>query len=433
MRNYYDLTIPFQSLLQMCLFLEVCVGGCIFFSMIHRKKTPSKFIVLLGMVVSGSMLVLYTAEARADLRNLVIPKISDWLCSKPAGIPVMVFCVILAVYSYCVKKEMEFRKNTITRSSIKEGIDKISSGLCFYMDGGRLILANRRMNELSFAITGQDLQNAEVFWKILSEGEIQPEIQRLSYGNRPNFRLLDGTVWTFAYENLNDIHQLSAADTTQIQLVTDELREKNKELETLNLRLRKHGENVDELTRSRERLETKVRIHSELGQALLSTRRFLMDDENVQVPPLEVWQQNIAILRKEAEYKEDEQSLEMLRRIAESTGIEIDITGEFPEDREIQKFLVQVAAEALTNAISHANAQTLYMELCSREYDYMVSFKNDGERPKKEITEGGGLSSLRKKVEGEGGTLTVRSLPEFEMIVTLPKRKGGFYDSGITC
>ena len=51
----------------------------------------------------------------------------------------------------------------------------------------------------------------------------------------------------------------------------------------------------------------------------------------------------------------------------------------------------------------------------------------------KEITEGGGLSSLRKKIESEGGTMAVRSLPEFELIVTLPKKRGGVYDSGITC
>jgi hypothetical protein len=74
--------------------------------------------------------------------------------------------------------------------------------------------------------------------------------------------LQDGTVWSFSHEDLNGIYQLSAADTTQIQAVTDELKEKNIELAALNLRLRKHGENVDELTRSKERLETKARIHS---------------------------------------------------------------------------------------------------------------------------------------------------------------------------
>ena len=97
------------------------------------------------------------------------------------------------------------------------------------------------MNELCFRIVGRDLQNAELFWEILSGGEVLPGVQRLSYGSRPNFRLHDGSVWTFAYENLNGIHQLSAADTTQIQAVTDELKDKNIELAALNLRLRKHA------------------------------------------------------------------------------------------------------------------------------------------------------------------------------------------------
>ncbi len=433
MIRYYDLTIPLKSLIQMCLFLELCFGACIYVSIKQRKRSSSKCFTLLGMVVSGGLLILYMGETKANLLSLCMPKMSDWICSQSIGIPIIVLLLILIMYIFFLRKEIEYRKNTITRSSIKEGIDKISSGLCFYMDGGRIILANQRMNELSFAIAGQDLQNAEAFWKILSEGEIQPEVKRLSYGERPNFRLKNGEVWTFAYEALNGIHQLSAADTTQIQMVTDELQMKNKELEALNLRLRKHGENVDELTRSRERLETKVHIHRELGQVLLTTRCFLMDDENVQNPPLELWQKNIAMLRKEAEYKEDEQSLEMLGRIAMSTGIEIKINGEFPKDKEVQKFFVQAAAEALTNAISHAKAQRLDVELCENAYDYQVTFTNDGECPEKEIIEGGGLSSLRRKIEEERGTMKVVSLPEFQLVITLPKKRGGIYDSGITC
>ena len=65
---------------------------------------------------------------------------------------------------------------------------------------------------------------------------------------------------------LEGIFQLNAADTTRIYAVTEELRQKNIELAALNLRLRKYGENVDELTRSKERLETKSRIHGELAQ-----------------------------------------------------------------------------------------------------------------------------------------------------------------------
>lgn len=425
MMSYNDLSIPFRSLIILSLFLELCVGGCMLPVVFRRKRLLPKFHVILSMVCVGVMMIIYTAEARANLRNLEIPKISEWLCSRSIIIPLLVFVVVLFGFAHLITKEVQFRKNTITRSSIKEGIDKISSGLCFYLDGGRVILVNSRMNELCFQLLGRDLQNAELFWKILSGGEVQPDIQRLSYGERPNFRLTDGTVWTFAYENLNGIHQLSAADTTQIQAVTDELKEKNIELAALNQRLRKHGENVDELTRSKERLETKARIHSELGQALLSTRRYLLEVDGDQHAPLELWQRNIAMLRKEAGLKEDEQPLELLSRIAASTGIAIQLSGELPLNEVIQRIFVQAAAEALTNAVSHAQARTLYIKLGEQEHTYTVCFQNDGNSPDGEIIEGGGLGSLRKKVEREGGTMMVKNDPEFSLTIALPKEREG--------
>ena len=86
-----------------------------------------------------------------------------------------------------------------------------------------------------------------------------------------------------------------------------------------------------------------------------------MDEEGDQPVPLELWQRNIAMLRKEAELKEDEQPLEMLSRIAASTGIAIQFDGDLPSNADVQKLFVQAAAEALTNAVSHAQAKTLYI------------------------------------------------------------------------
>ena len=424
MLSYHDLSIPFRSLLILGLFLELCIGCCMIPVVFRRKNLSPKLIVSLGMASAGVVMIIHTAEARANLRTLEIPEVSAWLCSLPIFVPLLVFAAVLAGFVYLIKNELRFRKNTITRSSIKEGIDKISSGLCFYRAGGRVTLVNRRMNELCFMLLGRDLQNAELFWEILSGGDVQPGVQRLSYGSRPSFRLQDGAVWSFAHEDLNGIYQLSAADTTQIQAVTDELKAKNIALAALNLRLRKHGENVDELTRSKERLETKARIHSELGQALLSTRRYLMDEDGDQPVPLELWQRNIAMLRKEAELKEDEQPLEMLSRIAASTGIAIQFDGDLPSNADVQKLFVQAAAEALTNAVSHAQAKTLYISFTENQHTYMVCFCNDGDKPDGEVTEGGGLGSLRKKVEREGGSMTVESEPAFHLAIALPKERG---------
>ena len=98
----------------------------------------------------------------------------------------------------------------------------------------------------------------------------------------------------------------------------------------------------------------------------------------------------------------------------------------------MQKLFVQAAAEALTNAISHAHAKNLYMALQSDAENYTARFTNDGDAPK-EITEGGGLGSLRRKLEDEGGTMRVLTEPQFALVITLPKGKGEVYGQGTAC
>ena len=421
---YYDLTIPLRCIVMLILFLEFCFGAYLLFLLRLRKKQKTTALTVLAMAVSGILMILYTAEARANLRSLSVPTVADWLCGKSVLLPVAVSLAILAMELVIFQDERRFRKNTITRSSIKEGIDKISSGLCFYQKGGRVILANQRINTLCFQIVGRDLQNAQTFWDLLRGGDPIPGVRRIASGDQPVFQLTDGSVWTFSCEEIEDIFQLSAAQTTQIHAVTEELKQKNIELEALNLRLRKYGENVDELTRAKERLETRSRIHSELGQALLASRRYLVNEGSCENIPLEQWRSSIAMLRKEAEQRDAEKPLEMLQRIAASTGIATQITGALPVAEDIQKLFVEAAAEALTNAISHAKAKTLYIGLGETEEAFSASFRNDGVPPQGAIVEGGGLGSLRKKLERDGGTMTVSSCPDFVLTVVLPKKGG---------
>jgi len=379
---YYDLTIPLRCIVILSLFLAFCFGAYLLSLLRLRKKQKTIALTLSAMVVSGTLMIIYTAEARANLRSLSVPEVSDWLCGKSVLFPIAVFLVILAIELVIFQDEWKFRKNTITRSSIKEGIDKISSGLCFYQKGGRVILANQRINTLCFQIAGRDLQNAQLFWDLLRSGDPIPGVRRIASGNQPVFQLTDGSVWTFSCKEVEDIFQLSAAQTTQIHAVTEELKQKNIELKALNLRLRKYGENVDELTRAEERLETKSRIHSELGQALLASRRYLINEGDCEHIPLEQWRSSIAMLRKEAEQRDAEKPLDMLQRIAASTGITTQITGALPIAEDIQKLFVEAAAEALTNAISHAQAKTLYIDLKETEGAFSASFRNDGMPPR---------------------------------------------------
>jgi signal transduction histidine kinase len=421
MLSFYDLSIPLRCLVILGLFLSVCIGGYLI-PIVHRQKNKLlQVLFLLVIVVCAVLMVIYTSEARANLRHLEVPEVSDWLCRQPVLLTLSFLLVVAVFYGYLLLDERRFRRNTITRSSIKEGVDKISSGLCFYMPGGRLILTNSRMYALCYAIVGRDLQNAELFWKILSGGEVKPEVKRLSFGNYPSFRLPDGSVWTFAREELKGFIQLTAADATLQQNLTDELREKNLELAALNVRLRRYGENVDELARAKERLETKVRIHGELGQALLAARCYLVD-ESAQEPPLDIWRRNIAMLRKEMEAKKSEDPLTILRKAAASAGVQLEIHGHLPEETEYRQFFLVAASEALTNAVFHAGARMLRIGLTEDASQWTMRFTNDGTKPEKPITEGGGLGSLRRKAESIGASMIVDSTPEFALTIT--GRKG---------
>lgn len=55
------------------------------------------------------------------------------------------------------------------------------------------------------------------------------------------------------------------------------------------------------------------------------------------------------------------------------------------------------------------------------EDKYSVVIRNNGKPPEKVITEGGGLTNLRRRIEKSGGIMTVYSLPEFSLVMDLPK------------
>lgn len=421
MMIYSQLSIPGKSAVILSLFLAVCIGGCLIGAVLRHKGLVHKILLPASILFLAVPMIVYTGEARANLRSLDVPAVSMWFCSQPVLLPVGLLLPVLVYYGYLWYEDCRFRKTTITRSSIKEGVDKITSGLCFYMTGGRVILANSCMNELSHRIVGQDLQNAEAFWLILSGGEVLPGVERISFGSYPNFRLPDGSVWTFSREDLDGFIQLTAADTTLQQNLTDELRDKNLDLAALNLRLRRYSENVDELAREKERLETKVRIHGELGQALLVARRYLVD-QTQQAPPLDIWRNNIAMLRKEMEGNKTEDPLRILQKAAKSAGVQLSIRGQLPQKQEYRRFFLVAASEALTNAVFHAGARTLTVDLTETEDHWKMCFTNDGTKPEKTIIEGGGLGSLRRKAESIGATMRVLSQSEFALIIT--GRKG---------
>lgn len=424
MIKFYDLLPAFRTLLSAFCFIALAACVCMGFLAYRRRALLPKILLPAGAISSGTVLSFYAVALRITRQARPTSETIDAFCELPIAFAILLVVLVFVYCSYIIYKEFHYRKIVLTRSSIKECINQISSGLCFYDNSGRIILMNQRMDALCHKIVGRDLQNAALFWEILKGEKTVESVTRLSDGTNPSFRLSDGSVWAFACEELDGIFQLAASDVTGLQAITDELKEKNIKIAALNERLRQYGENVDELTRSKERLNIKVHIHRELGQILLRSRQYLQDETGNISAPIQQWKNQIAMLRKEVEIPNDESPMAMLTRTANTMGVTLAIEGELPETEWHRKLFVQAAAETLVNAINHAEAKTLFVRLSCDEDTYTVEICNDGKKPDAEIVEGGGLGSLRKRVEVVKGCMNVTHIPEFILTITLPKERG---------
>jgi|GEM_PF-113490 len=424
MMDYYVLPTLLRIALMLGLFLVLCGNICMLFLMARKKLPLLKLLTLLCTLLNGSMMILFSADVRIEKYNLAPSAASRWLCEKPV-VFVIILLAAMALFLVCSAIcEVRRRKTTLTRSAIKDSLDHLTTGLCFYAKNGRVMLVNHQMLRLCHIMLGQDLQNAALMWEELSGGNMQPGVERLSMGSYPSFRLPDNTVWTFSREDLHGIFQIAAADTTRLHELTEELKQKNIALAAMHMRLKKYEENVDELTRSKERLETKAKIHSELGQALLATRSYLLDYEGKMAVPFDIWKRSIGMLRMESEGTTAQLSLQKLIQTANESGVSVEAAGEIPEEKRIEQLFTEAAAEALTNAVRHAGARTLQISFSETDTHYQVSFRNDGHHPVGEITESGGLLSLRRKAEAMGGSMYIDCQPEYTLTLSAAKRGG---------
>ena len=427
MATFYDLSETAQILFMTAQFITACMGVCMLPMVLQKRRWLPKLLLPIGFLISGGMLAIFSANIRVQKQNLPMPAVTQWASELPIWISILLLVAIFGYMVFLLVRERLYRKSTITRFSIKEGLDSLSSGLCFYEPSGRIILSNSCMQELCHKLVGRDLQNAALFWQLLQQGGMKPTVKRrgiraacLQKGDTPSYLLPDGTVWSFACESLDGIYQLTAADTTQIYELTTRLEQENQQLEQFNQRLRDYGEKADALTRAKERLEIKVKVHGMLGQALLATRRCLQDEGISTDEAMSLWHHSVAVLRKEA-VQETEKPLEALKKAAAATGITLELKGEIPEEAKVRQLFLQAAAESLTNAISHAKAKTLYVDFAEAPYAYRVSIYNDGLLPTGPVREGGGLSALRKNVELIGGQMEIKSVPQFILTVTIGK------------
>ena len=421
MMTYASLLMFVKTTIATLLFLTMVAGICTCL-LVGKKQGKVKLILLpLCTAVMAAMLLLYASVIRAERAPAHIPAVSLWFEQQPVMLPLLVWMAIAAFFVMVIIEEVNRRKTAITPSSIKESLDQLETGLCYAQPNGLILLTNHRMNELSHVIFGKALQNVELFWQALTADPPVEGVERIASGEQPEFRLPDGTVRSFRREALDGTIQITAADTTRQHQLVGELQDRHRDLEDMNARIRSYGDKVDEYVIARERLETRVNLHGFLGQALLMTRHYLQYESGDPKRIIDVWQRNIEVLRMEAEPRQETDSLSSLRNAAKAIGMQVHVSGPLPENLQQQRLIAAMGAETLTNAVRHAGAKQLWIDMEQTETAHIIRYTNDGAVPTGPVTEGGGLSTARRKIEAAGGQMRIDAEPRFMLTIIFEK------------
>ena len=304
-------------------------------------------------------------------------------------------------------------------NAIKESFDRLPTATCFFDRTGSIVLCNQQMYHLSRQLLDSDMQylgEVEEALSALPNGIVQiPDVEN-------TYRFPDKKVWRFEKTEVTDRYgesyiQLTAADVTELQRALVQLTDDSKKIEDDSEKLKQLSDNVGALAREKERLAAKSALHDNLAACITLTKQYITGEIygiDADVVCRE-WEKVIAF--------RDAIGLSAKEKLFESAktgGVTVRIRGEEPTDSrsELMYTAMQVC---LTNAIQHADATEISVNIWKNEGSYTVMIRNNGRPPEKKITEGGGLTNLRHRIEKSGGKMAVQSLPEFSLVIEMPK------------
>jgi two-component system sensor histidine kinase DegS len=110
-------------------------------------------------------------------------------------------------------------------------------------------------------------------------------------------------------------------------------------------------------------------------------------------------------------------ALEFLaEKVAKRTGIKVSVTGEACErlPSAVEMALYRIAQEALNNAVKHAAARAVWIELQHLPHEVTCSVRDDGQGfdvDRRPVVRGLGLIGIRERLSALGGSLRLVTRP----------------------
>lgn len=398
----------------MCFFsILLCIGG--FWNLLssirlrHHKYSLASLIQLL---LSYLVFCETTDIIKHDFKGFSA-KYFEVLSETDGKVWVIMLCLLLVVFLCVYLLNRLWNKNHVTFKSIRECGDIIPEGICYWRNSGKIMFLNSTMMDLCHFITGKALLNGNAFYDALSEQIIM---------------LDDGTVWQFKHREFEfkgkPVHELIASNITEVYRKTQRLRDDVKKAQELSDSLSEYNKNIDELVRNQEILQAKVNVHDEMNRIILAASATIGEeiDTKERNEVLNMWEQNTLFLARDARKENFREIKNDLDKTAHLLGLNLiwnDNGGNIGSGE--LSVLKTIAGEAMANAVKHANAENLWIDISIAGGMTRILFENDGILPEAEIVEGGGMANLRSLAENMGGTIETEVSDRFRLYVILKR------------
>ena len=333
---------------------------------------------------------------------------------------VALYIVVMVLFDFVIIRQgIKYRQENFTIISVKQGLDAMEEGICFYTTNGLPQFTNKSMNAMSITLTGKTIDDASAFWKGLKSKKINKNSEIIL--NTEDMVIVKTPEKVCAFSNRNmesELVEMVMVDITSEYKTYEELLSKTEALEQQQERLKEYNKNVTSATIERELLNAKVHIHDELGEILLAAKRYIQAGDTDRNTLTALWLRNLSLLGAERQ-KDVEDEYEEISRAASDIGMNIVVTGELPQYGKAKSITASALHECLTNTFRHAGGDTVYVDVKDTDTGIILTFSNNGDPPAGQIEERGGLKHLREITEDAGYSMKIETKNGYKMIITI--------------
>ena len=325
----------------------------------------------------------------------------------------VVFIVIGVVYLFAksltsLLNSLTKLKSNINYYSLKQALDGLRTALMFESEFN-VVYENLAMKTLLEKLNIKQNQSSFEIWKSLKTRENSKIIDEQNI-----LVFLDKKVYSFSIIKQSKT-QIYAFDITKEYLTTTEIENKQNELKTKQTEILQMIENLDEIERQREVLLLKSKLHDIIGQRLFILHQIL-DEIDEKTFDLNSVKSLLKTMLDEIDNEDISEAQNLQNSIVtafEMIGFNIEISGEIPKETPKAKALIKIIRECATNAIRHANATKLFVNIS----DNKIEISDNGKFDNNLIIEGTGIKGMRLNAETLGGELNILTQNGFKVLI----------------